>query len=84
MASDKHHDLLTLPLQKRPSRTSGAEYSRVPGVKPLLLLCIPACTSSLNISTCKSHRLPPDTLQMICQQTTTQQMMCIRFVILKF
>ena len=40
--------LLTLPLQKRPSKTSGAEYSRVPGVKPLLLLRMPACTHTLN------------------------------------
>lgn len=36
-------NLQTLPLQKRPSKTSGAEYSRAPGVKPLLLLCMPAC-----------------------------------------
>ena len=33
---------LTFPEQNRPSRTSGAEYSSVPGVKPLLLLAMPA------------------------------------------
>ena len=34
--SQKH----TFSLQKRPSKTSGAEYSSVPGVKPLLLLAM--------------------------------------------